>query len=58
MSGPTASRGVLVHQLPRALDVAPDGALVVERDGGERHTVLAADVSLRADMSGEDVTLG
>ena len=31
----------------RALDIAPDGALVVERDGGERLTVLAADVSVR-----------
>ena len=40
----------------RALDVAPDGALVVERDG-ERRTVLAADVSLRADGVGEEATL-
>ncbi len=31
----------------RALDIAPDGALLVERDGGERLTVLAADVSVR-----------
>ncbi len=31
----------------RALDIAPDGALIVERDGGERLTVLAADVSVR-----------
>lgn len=31
----------------RALDVAPDGALIVEREGGERLTVLAADVSVR-----------
>lgn len=31
----------------RALDIAPDGALVVERDGGQRLTVLAADVSVR-----------
>ncbi len=31
----------------RALDIAPDGALVVEREGGERLTVLAADVSVR-----------
>ena len=31
----------------RALDIAPDGALVVEREDGERLTVLAADVSVR-----------
>ena len=31
----------------RALDIAPDGALIVEREGGERLTVLAADVSVR-----------
>ena len=31
----------------RAVDIAPDGALVVEREGGERLTVLAADVSVR-----------
>ena len=42
----------------RALAVAPDGALVVERADGERLAVRAADVSLRADGSGEDVTLG
>ncbi len=31
----------------RAVEIAPDGALVVEREGGERLTVLAADVSVR-----------
>ena len=31
----------------RALDIAPDGALVVERDGGEHREALAADVSVR-----------
>ena len=31
----------------RAVEIAPDGALVVERKGGERLTVLAADVSVR-----------
>ncbi len=31
----------------RAVELAPDGALVVEREGGERLTVLAADVSVR-----------
>lgn len=31
----------------RAIDIAPEGGLVVERDGGERLTVLAADVSVR-----------
>ena len=31
----------------RAVDIDPDGALVVEREGGERLTVLAADVSVR-----------
>lgn len=31
----------------RAVAIAPDGALVVEREGGERLTVLAADVSVR-----------
>ena len=31
----------------RAVGIAPDGALVVEREGGERLTVLAADVSVR-----------
>ena len=30
-----------------AVAVAPDGALIVEREGGERLTVLAADVSVR-----------
>jgi len=31
----------------RALEIAADGALIVERDDGERLTVLAADVSVR-----------
>ena len=31
----------------RAVAIAPDGALVVEREGGERLAVLAADVSVR-----------
>ena len=31
----------------RAVAIAPDGARVVEREGGERLTVLAADVSVR-----------
>ena len=31
----------------RAVEIASDGALVVEREGGERLTVLAADVSVR-----------
>ena len=31
----------------RALNIGPDGGLVVEREGGERLTVLAADVSVR-----------
>jgi BirA family biotin operon repressor/biotin-[acetyl-CoA-carboxylase] ligase len=31
----------------RAVEIAPDGALVVEREGGERLTVFAADVSVR-----------
>ena len=30
-----------------AVEIAPDGALVVERESGERLTVLAADVSVR-----------
>lgn len=31
----------------RAVEIAPDGALIVEREGGERLSVLAADVSVR-----------